>query len=134
VNDESEPGEERGQSFNLERGTYARLANCSMSLKRGIGIEPATLEHPPDGRPGCCLTLFGRHLAYTISIDAADEPASVSLTALQLDLVGEAPVTIIVGKPDGWAAWAEIADTIQRLEGRSMTYEAACELLRKLEP
>jgi hypothetical protein len=125
---------EHGQSFGMSESTYGRLADCAMGLKREIGIEPCALDHLENGRRGCSCVLYGKHLCFTITIDAESDPALLSLSAIQLDVVDQPDVPILDKVYDGMNEWGQVVDAIQGLEGRAMNYEAACELLRKFEP
>jgi hypothetical protein len=42
--DEAHSGYERGQSYGLDRATYARLAQCAIACSRA-GVEPSTIKH-----------------------------------------------------------------------------------------
>ena len=71
---------ERGESFELERATYARLAHLGIACSRA-GVEPATIRRLASGKPGCDLALFGANACYTVRV----APPMVTLYAIGLD-------------------------------------------------
>ena len=58
----------RGESYGLERQTYARMAQCAIACSRA-GVEPSTIRKLANGKPGCDLTLYGSQAAYTIRVE-----------------------------------------------------------------
>jgi hypothetical protein len=95
---------ERGQSYGLERESYARLAQCAIACSRA-GVEPSTIKHLPDGKPGCDLILYGK-AAYTIRI----EPRNISLFIMSLD-AKHLPLTpghLICESEDTFPGWFKL--------------------------
>ena len=78
---------ERGESYGLERQTYARMAQCAIACSRA-GVEPSTIRKLSNGKPGCDLTLYGRKAAYTIRVaePVDSETFLISLFVIGLDV------------------------------------------------
>jgi hypothetical protein len=99
---------ERGQSYGLERATYARLAHCAIACSRA-GVEPSTIKRLSNGRPGADLVLYGR-AAYTIRV----EPPTISLFVIGLDAkyIPLQPGNLLFQGEDSFRDWFQVTTTI----------------------
>jgi hypothetical protein len=103
---------EHGQSYGLERSTYARMAWTAVRVSDANAAEPVTITGLGEGRSGCLLTLYGnRHNAYQIKVDADHEMPMISLSLLPLDARTESWAQIFEAK-DYREDWDHIAELI----------------------
>jgi len=99
---------ERGQSYGLDRATYARLAQCAIACSRA-GVEPSTIKRLSNGRPGADLVLYGR-AAYTIRV----EPPTISLFVISLEAkwIPLKPGHLLFQGEDSFRDWFKVTSTI----------------------
>jgi hypothetical protein len=99
---------ERGQSYGLDRATYARVAQCAIACSRA-GVEPSTIKRLSNGRPGADLVLYGR-AAYTIRV----EPPTISLFVISLDAkwIPLKPGHLLFQGEDSFRDWFKVTSTI----------------------
>jgi hypothetical protein len=99
---------ERGESYGLERSTYARLAQCAIACSRA-GVEPSTIKRFSNGRPGADLVLYGQ-AAYTIRV----EPPTISLFVISLDAkwIPLKPGHLLCQGEDSFRDWFKVTSTI----------------------
>ena len=90
---------ERGESYGLERQTYARMAQCAIACSRA-GVEPSTIRKLTNDRPGCDLTLYGSQAAYTIRVEEGEERFIIRLFVIGLD-VKYMPLTPVIWSSKG---------------------------------
>ena len=105
---------ERGESYGLERQTYARLAQSAIACARA-GVEPSTIRKLANGKLGCDLTLYGK-AAYTIRIEKwpAEDSFIIRLFVIGLDAksIPLTPGHLVCEGGDTFADWFKITSTI----------------------
>ena len=100
---------ERGESYGLERQTYARMAQCAIACSR-VGVEPSTIRKLSNGKPGCDLTLYGSQAAYTIRVEEAEEEFVIRLFVIGLDVM--TPGHLVFEGEDTFRNWFTVMSTI----------------------
>jgi hypothetical protein len=112
---------ERGESFGLERPTYARLGRCAMAVARK-GVEPSTIAKLRSG-PGRDLVLYGAQVAYTIRIQegkiAGGEMAvTLYITSLDIEYTPLTPGHLIFNGVDCFRDWFRMTHKILMFENK----------------
>jgi hypothetical protein len=110
---------ERGESYGLERQTYARMAQCAIACS-SAGVEPSTIRQLANGKPGCDLTLYGSQAAYTIRVEEASEDMSsdeafvIRLFVIGLDVkyIPLTPGHLVFEAEDTFRNWFKVMTTI----------------------
>jgi hypothetical protein len=105
---------ENGLSFGIPPRVYYCLAQAAISAYELAGIEPVTLEHLPDNRPGAICTLYGKVSAFTIQI-AMEHPPVVALNAQGLDELGGF-ICICGGSAYDFDTWRKIVTHMLQAE------------------
>ena len=113
--DEVHSDYERGESYGLERSTYAQMAHCAIACARA-GVEPSTIRRLANGKPGCDLTLYGKQAAYTIRVEtcADDDAFAISLFVIGLDAkyIPLTPGILVCQGKDTFDDWFKVTQTI----------------------
>jgi hypothetical protein len=106
--DEVHSDYERGESYGLERATYARLAQCAIACARA-GVEPSTIRRLANNKPGCDLVLYGK-AAYTIRVS----PPDIRLFVMGLDAkyIPLTPGELLLEVQDTFDDWFKVMQTI----------------------
>jgi len=106
--EEVHTGYARGQSYDLEQSTYARLAQCAIALSRA-GVEPSTIRQLAN-KAGCDLTLYGKQAAYTIRVE--ESGISLFVICLVATYLPLTPGQLVFKGEDTFADWFKITTTI----------------------
>jgi hypothetical protein len=109
--EEVHSGYERGESYGLDRSTYARLAHCAITCANA-GVEPSTIRRLANNHAGCDLTLYGKETAYTIRVEPDIPLLSLFVIGLDVKYIPLNPGHLVFKGENSFRDWFKITTTI----------------------